>query len=44
MYIALVFDNLSDSNKLDVQVKLMIIVSKIDNRIEPHPISKKDFL
>ena len=40
--IALVIENLSDSDRFDTQVKLMLIASQIDNRIEPHPISKQD--
>ena len=42
--IALVFDNLSDSDRFNAQVKLMMIASKIDTRIEPHPLSKQDML
>jgi len=42
--IALVFDNLPDSDKFNTQVKLMMLASKIDTRIEPHPISKQDLL
>ena len=42
--IALVFDNLSDSERFNMQVKLMLIASKIDSRIEPHPLSKQDML
>ena len=42
--IALVFDNLSDSERFNMQVKLMLIASKIDSRIEPHPLSKEDLL
>ena len=40
--IALIMDNLSDNERFDTQVRLMLIASKIDNRIEPHPISKQD--
>lgn len=40
--IALVIDNLSDNDRFDTQVKLMMLASKIDSRIEPHPISKQD--
>jgi uncharacterized protein len=40
--IALIIDNLNDSDKFDVQVKCMIIASKFDTRIEPHPLSKQD--
>ena len=42
--IALVFDNLTDSERFNIQVKLMMLASKIDTRIEPHPISKQDLL
>ena len=42
--IALVFDNLSDSDRFNIQVKLMMIASKIDSRIEPHPMSKEDLI
>ena len=42
--IALIFDDLSDSDRFNLQVKLMMIASKIDTRIEPHPISKQDLL
>ena len=42
--ITLVFDNLSDSERFNTQVKLMMLASKIDTRIEPHPISKQDLL
>ncbi|RPH33624.1 MAG: nucleotidyltransferase domain-containing protein [Bacteroidales bacterium] len=41
--IALIFDKLNDSDKFDLQVQLMLLASQIDSRIEPHPISKKDF-
>lgn len=40
--VALVIDNLLDSDRFDTQVRLMLLASQIDNRIEPHPISKKD--
>jgi predicted nucleotidyltransferase len=42
--VALVIDNLSDKDRFDTQVRLMILASKIDNRIEPHPISKQDLI
>jgi len=42
--IALVIDNLLDSDRFDTQVRLMILASQIDNRIEPHPISKEDLI
>ena len=40
--IALVIDNLTDKNRFDTQVRLMLLASDIDNRIEPHPISKEE--
>ncbi len=40
--VALVIDELSDSDRFDTQVRLMLLAAKIDNRIEPHPISKHD--
>lgn len=42
--IALVIDNLSDMDRFDTQVKLMLLAAQIDSRIEPHPISKQDLL
>lgn len=42
--IALIIDNLKDSDKFDVQVQLMLLASKFDSRIEPHPISKQDLI
>ena len=41
--IALIIKNLKDSEEFDLQVELLLIASKIDSRIEPHPISFKDF-
>jgi len=41
--IALVIDNLKDDEKFDLQVKLILLASKFDTKIEPHPISKDDF-
>ena len=40
--VALVIDNLSDNDRFDMQVRLMMLASTIDNRIEPHPISSQD--
>ena len=40
--IALVIENLTDKDRFDTQVKLMLLASDIDNRIEPHPISNVD--
>jgi predicted nucleotidyltransferase len=42
--IALFIDNLKDSDKFDVQVQLMLLASKFDSRIEPHPLSKQDLI
>ena len=41
--IAIVIKNLKDSAKFDLQVKLMMLASQFDSRIEPHPISELDF-
>lgn len=41
--IALVFKELDELERFDIQVQLMIMASHVDSRIEPHPISKKDF-
>ncbi|MBI9038503.1 MAG: nucleotidyltransferase domain-containing protein [Bacteroidales bacterium] len=41
--IALIINNLSDDEKFDLQVQLMLLASDFDMRIEPHPISDKDF-
>jgi uncharacterized protein len=41
--LALIFTNLDDSKKFDMQVQLMLLAAKIDSRIEPHPISHEDF-
>lgn len=41
--LALIFKDLDGSNRFDFQVQLMLIASRIDSRIEPHPISEKDF-
>jgi|ERR1035441_642638 predicted nucleotidyltransferase len=42
--IALIVNDLDDSNKFDLQVQLLLLASKFDNRIEPHVISNIDFL
>lgn len=42
--VALVIENLSDNERFDTQVKLMMLASKIDNRIEPHPLSSEDMM
>jgi len=41
--IALIIDDLKDKDKFDKQIELMLLSSKFDLRIEPHPIPKKDF-
>jgi predicted nucleotidyltransferase len=41
--IALIIDDLDDADKFDFQVKLLLLASEIDTRIEPHPISTGDF-
>jgi len=41
--IALIFANLDDSQRFELQVQLMLLAAKIDSRIEPHPISHEDF-
>lgn len=41
--LALVFKSLNDSRRFDIQVQLIILASRIDNRIEPHPIAHNDF-
>ena len=40
--IALIIDNLKDIDRFNTQVKLMLLASNIDSRIEPHPISKEE--
>ena len=41
--VALIIDNLDDDERFDLQVQLMLMASDFDIRIEPHPISNKDF-
>lgn len=41
--LALIFTNLDDSVRFEVQVQLMLLAAKVDSRIEPHPISHEDF-
>jgi predicted nucleotidyltransferase len=41
--LAIIFKDLDDSKRFDVQVQLMLLASQIDTRIEPHPISHNDF-
>ena len=42
--IAVIFKELDDSRRFDTQVKLMLLASEIDSRIEPHPVSYNDFV
>ena len=39
--IAIVLDDLDDSDRFNTQVQLMLLAADIDTRIEAHPISKK---
>lgn len=41
--LAVIFTNLDDLRRFDIQVQLMLLAAKIDSRIEPHPISHEDF-
>jgi predicted nucleotidyltransferase len=41
--IALIFKDLDESKRFDLQVQLMLLAAQIDSRIEPHPISREDF-
>ncbi len=41
--LALIFSDLDESARFDIQVQLMLLASQIDSRIEPHPISHDDF-
>lgn len=41
--LALIIKDLDDDYRFDMQVQLMLIASEFDLRIEPHPISHKDF-
>lgn len=40
--IAIVIEDLKDSEKFDLQVRLMMLASQFVTRIEPHPLSKSD--
>jgi predicted nucleotidyltransferase len=42
--IALVIENLNDVDKFDLQIQLMLLASKYDSRIEPHPFSSSDLI
>ncbi len=41
--IAIIFKNLDDSERFDLQVDLMLLAAQVDSRIEPHPFSQIDF-
>lgn len=41
--LALIFTNLDDSKRFEIQVQLMLLAAKIDSRIEPHPLSQDEF-
>ena len=41
--LALIFTQLDDSRRFEMQVQLMLLAAQIDSRIEPHPISHEDF-
>jgi predicted nucleotidyltransferase len=41
--LALIIDGVDDNERFDLQVQLMLLASDFDIRIEPHPISGKDF-
>jgi predicted nucleotidyltransferase len=40
--IAFVFNELADTERFDLQVRLLLLASKYDSRIEPHPIALHD--
>lgn len=42
--LALVIKGLTDADKFDTQVKLMLLAANFDTRIEPHPYSMEDFI
>jgi len=41
--VALIINSLDNDRRFDLQVKLMLLASEFDIRIEPHPISNEDF-
>ncbi|MFW5721640.1 MAG: nucleotidyltransferase domain-containing protein [Bacteroidota bacterium] len=41
--LAIIFKDLDDLKRFDVQVQLMLLASQIDTRIEPYPISHNNF-
>jgi len=41
--VALILEGLPDEERLDLQVKFLILAGQFDSRIEPHPLSRSDF-
>jgi uncharacterized protein len=41
--LALIFNELKESDRFNFQVQLMLLAANIDSRIEPHPLSIEDF-
>jgi predicted nucleotidyltransferase len=41
--LAIIFEEMDDSERFELQVQLMMLASQIDSRIEPHPISLSEF-
>lgn len=41
--LAIIFEEMDDTQRFDLQVQLMMLASQIDSRIEPHPISFSEF-
>lgn len=41
--LAIIFEEVDDDQRFDLQVYLMILASQIDSRIEPHPMSFSEF-
>ena len=41
--LAIIFEEMDDSQRFNLQVQLMLLASQIDSRIEPHPISLSEF-
>jgi uncharacterized protein len=40
--IAIIINEMNDADRFDMQVKLLLLASGFDPRIEPHPISSDD--
>lgn len=41
--LAIIFEEMDDTQRFDLQVQLMMLASQIDSKIEPHPISLTEF-